>query len=157
MKEPLPRPWRDLWWVIRDALTEISIATGSQASKLGVPVLRSRFSRFFVEMDHLRDWLSTDDDELPHVTEAMVNQFAFNNDQLRVVNALSNTTKHRKRRSGMVADITAITFSPVRAIVNVSYAEGLEHMGVTDALVLARGAIDAWGQFFDKYGITAPS
>ena len=157
LHRPEPRPWRDHWYVIRDAYSECDEAIGPKAASLGLPVIRSRFSRFFVEMDHLRDWLMTDDDELPDITEKVVNDYALNHEMLKIVNAFSNSIKHRKRRSGMVADITEIMFDPMRTTVKVTYSQGDGTFGVIDAMALARRAVEAWGTFFDEHDVSSPS
>jgi len=153
------RPWEAKWVLVKHCLDSLEAAyrdgTGV-SSNLDVELLTTAF---FVECDHLRDWLKGD--LPPGVTESDIESQYWNYTPLERCNAICNSHKHYRRRQlnpsrplPMTARIREVEVSPERkwsVTVLLDWATASAHP--IDALDLARDCVASWRRIFASLNI----
>ena len=65
---PAPRPWWEHWKVVKIALASLGECYRTGVQEIGFDGVNRRTWHFFVECDHLRGWVASDDVNLPQIT-----------------------------------------------------------------------------------------
>ncbi len=150
------RPWTEKWRVVLHCLEELESAYSGDARRLGNVAIDSRVLSFFVECDHVRDWLEGDIASLGGVAPADVASHFQASKPLLTCNAICNTHKHHTRRSGTTARIRDTEVTPTGARVTLEVDWATPHATTVDALDLARDCVASWRAFFTTFGIAEP-
>jgi hypothetical protein len=145
--------WTEKWRTVLHCLDELREAYSGDARQLGHLVIDNRVSTFFVECDHLRDWLKKDARALGSATQMDVDRHYELSQPLQRCNAVCNSHKHHTRRSGITARIrdTSITSTGARVTIEVDWrtADAIK----VDALDLAEECVACWRSFFEAFDI----
>jgi hypothetical protein len=97
-KPKRPQSLREQWQTILHCLEELRVAYSPRGEALGTVEIKSRVETFFVECDHLRDWLKHDLRALPGVTANDIREYALKSSPaLSICYAICNTHKHHTR------------------------------------------------------------
>jgi hypothetical protein len=156
------RPWEEKWQLARDYRDAIA-ALYVGRSNLSSRERQALVTAFFVECDHLRDWLDGDIASLPGVTSNDIYSHFKGSQPLQHCNEICNTHKHysRIRKDGTVAGPTArvreFTANPdgsTQVTIGLEWATPAETP--IDALKLADQCLDSWRAFFKTHGIKEP-
>jgi len=150
------RPWTERWLTVLHRRDALRATYSDSALGLGDSEIDRRAMAFFVECDHLRDWLKGDLNALPGVTAAGIDNHAQGSVPLRRCNAISNTDKHHTRRLGTTARIRETSITPTGARVSIEVDWASPNATTIDALDLANECVESWRSFFTTFGITAP-
>ncbi len=150
------RPWTEKWLLILSRIKALQAVYSGDTHGLGNLEIDSRALDFFVECDHLRDWLEGDLPALPSITPADIDRHFQSSQALRRCNAVCNSHKHHTRRSGTTARIrdTEMTGGKARVTIEVDWASPSAAM--VDALDLAEDCVADWRAFFTAFGIAEP-
>lgn len=148
------RPWLEKWADVTHSLQEVSAAYHG-FEEVGNVELDQRVTRFFVECDHLRDWLIGDHASLSELSEGDVHEHFESSWSLQVCNAICNSHKHHTRRSGMTARIRETSIGPVGGHVTIEVDWASPTATTLDALDLAQQCVDSWRGFLNANGIIA--
>ncbi len=111
---------------------------------------------FFVECDHLRDWLDKDVAALAPAPANDIGAHFRASPALCMCNAICNTHKHHTRRSGTTARIRQTSMSPAGASVSIEVDCASPSPTTVDALDLANDCVKAWRAFFTAFRISEP-
>jgi len=150
------RPWTEKWLTVLNALEAFAITYSVDARQFGNIEIESRAMSFFVECDHLRDWLQGDIASLPAVLDNDIENHFKASMPLVVCNAICNTHKHHTRRSGITARIRETSVTPDGARVTVEIDWATPEASLVDGLDLAEDCVKSWRAFFASFGITEP-
>lgn len=154
------RPWLEKWRFVLhhgDRLRRYYVSDVPDTGNLDVEAWATGF---FVECDHLVDWLSQDVSALGGVTEKEIRDFAESSEALQRCDAICNTHKHHTRGvpTKPTARIGDVEQSGGRWRVTVELDWLLRPNGPTiDALDLADQCVAEWRRFFKLHGTTEPS
>lgn len=145
--------WRRKWAGVigcHDRLKEIYSSPNFAGGNLEAD---QRALDFFVECDHMRDWLEGDLSSLPGVTPRDLDSHFGSSPPLQVCNAICNSHKHHTRRSGTTARIRNTQIRPdgVSITIEVNWATSAAY--TVDALDLADDCVNSWQSFFQRHGI----
>jgi hypothetical protein len=150
------RPWTEKWLTVLQCLEALRALGSGDVRRLGNAQIDNRALMFFVECDHLRDWLEWDVLALGGAVTADIKNHFQSSQPLVVCNAICNSHKHHTRRSGITARIreTLITPDGAKIYIEVDWATA----GATriDAVVLADQCVSSWRSFFSTSNITEP-
>jgi hypothetical protein len=95
------RPWTEKWLTVLHCFDALRATYSGDARQLGNLEIERRALTFFVECNHLRDWLMEDLTTRPGVARADIDKHFQESVPLRRCNAICNTHKHHTRRAGM--------------------------------------------------------
>jgi hypothetical protein len=117
----------------------------------------ARCLNFFVECDHLRDWLKGDVDvAYQGVTADDVHKHFQSSVALQRCNAICNSHKHHTRSSGITARIRSTSITPHGARVAIEVDWARPSRTTVDALELADDCVASWQDFFKTFGLKEP-
>jgi hypothetical protein len=151
------RPWVEKWLTILHCLDALRETYSGDARTLGNVEIENRAQTFFVECDHLRDWLKGDLAALAGVSANDVHQHAMSSQPLRVCNAVCVTHKHHTPWPGRtVARIRDTDITPNGARVTIEVDWATPQATKVDALDLAEDCVKSWRAFFVQFGIVEP-
>jgi hypothetical protein len=161
------RPWQEHWGFVLHHLAKIESAYAGEVG-LGNVEVQARVNSFFVECDHLRDWLKGDVANLPGVSKSHIDDHFKKSIALQRCNAICNTHKHFKRsqtlkdkKKGkpmpMTARILSVNSDRGRYDVIVELDWFGPHAQRYDAKTLAKECVDSWHQFFRDHSIPEPT
>jgi len=152
------RPWTEQWQTILHCLEELRVAYSPRGETLGTVEIKSRVETFFVECDHLRDWLKHDLSALHGVTADDIRGYALRSSPaLSTCYAVCNTHKHHTRDRGRTeAQIREISVSSSGARVAIEIDWASPSATTVDALGLAEDCVQAWSEFFKRFNIVEP-
>jgi hypothetical protein len=150
------RPWTEKWLTVLNCLDKLAEAYGPAGQALGNAEVEARVETFFVECDHLRDWLDKDVAALAPATASDIEAHFLASPALCTCNAICNTHKHHTRRSGTTARIRQTSMSPAGARVSIEVDWALPSATTVDALDLANDCVKSWRSFFTTFGISEP-
>ncbi len=150
------RPWTQKWLAVIHSLDALRDAYGGDARLLGSVAIDSRVESFFVECDHLRDWLVGDVASLSDVVAPDIEQHFTASQPLLTCNKVCNTHKHHTRRSGTTARIRATELTPTGARVTIEVDWATSQATTVDALDLAQDCVTSRRAFFTRFGIAEP-
>jgi hypothetical protein len=151
------RPWTEKWLTILGCLDSLRAAYSGDARTLGNVEIDRRAQTFFVECDHLRDWLKADVAALGGASTADVHGHFQSSTPLQVCNAICVTHKHHTPLAGKtVARIRDTDVTPTGARVSIEIDWATPQATTVDALDLAEDCLASWRAFFSKFGIAEP-
>ena len=150
------RPWVEKWKSTMSRLDALrAVYTRAEEPKSNVDV-DNRALDFFVDCDHLRDWIAEDDVSLPTITWTEVRGHLASSPPLQVCNAICNSHKHHTRASGVTARIRDTEIGPHGARVTIEVGWATPSATTVDALDLAEQCVESWRVFFKAQGISEP-
>jgi hypothetical protein len=123
--------------------------------------LEARVTGFFVECDHLRDWLKGDWRALGGVTKSEIEACWKLSDPLQWCHAVCNTHKHSRRLGGggrpalaneKTAWVREVEISPAKVTIELNWASA--NPTPIDALKLAEQCVQSWTDFFVYFNIS---
>jgi hypothetical protein len=139
-----PRPWRQKWQDVLDALKPIERAYMTQDG-LSTEDVRRDIENFFEACRELADWLwrST------RVSKSIVMKRVRGGHYLRLADAMAQTIKHHTRtgQNAITVSIGEIRIGPDGARVRIDWSKTSGRKGSRDALDLARGCVRSWQRF----------
>lgn len=150
------RPWTQKWLAVINSLGALRDAYSGDARLLGNVEIDSRVESFFVECDHLRDWLKADVAALSGVVAADIDRHFKASQPLLTCNAVCNTHKHHTRRSATTARIRDTELTPTGARVSIEVDWATSQATTVDAMDLAQACVESWRAFFRRFGIAEP-
>jgi len=148
------RPWVEKWQMVLHSLDKVC-EVYANSNGLGTIEIECRVDSFFVECDHLRDWLLWDT-SLPAITETTIDRKVDSTAALSLCRDICNTHKHHTRRSGRTARVRGVAIDAPRATVAIEVDWALPAATTVDALQLAEDCVQSWRDFFDEHGINTP-
>lgn len=160
------RPWVEKWVFMMHHLKRLDEFYDTNVAGSGNLDVEAWATGFFVECDHLVDWLCGDVTALSGVTETDIVNYAKASAALRHADEISNTHKHYRRRpykKGMAPEPTARIGTTDRSstgrwTVTIELDWLTRTTGPTiDARVLARECVEQWRAFFNAHTITEPA
>lgn len=147
-------PWTEKWHSATHCLDQLRSAYS--AWPVTIDELEQRVTTFFVECDHLRDWLKKDLTALNGLTEPDLANHFSSTESLRRCNAICNTHKHHTRDSGTTARIRGTHLSRSGSFVTIEIDWALPSATTEDALELADACLSSWRNFLENAGISVP-
>lgn len=156
LKEGDGRPWQQKW---REVLRLLERLREAYAGGVGdSTAVRQLVNGFFLECDHLVDWMMKDPAFVMKRTATQdIYDYAHKRSvPLQLCDAMCNTDKHRTRRSGHpTAEIDRLDKDP-----SGTWAVSLKvdwparpRIQSRDALRLAEGCVSAWRTYFKRHNI----
>ncbi len=113
---------------------------------------------FFVECDHLRDWLAHDNVNAPQISQSIVDTHRDASPPLQTCSAVCNSHKHHTRRRGQVtARIRDMEITSTAARVTIEVDWSTPSASTVDALDLADQCLASWRSFFSTHGLAEPT
>jgi hypothetical protein len=152
------RPWLEKWRFVLHHLARLRRYYESEVPDTSNLDVEAWATGFFVECNHLVDWLCHDISSLGGVTKRQIRDFASDSEALRRCDAICNTHKHHTRN----------TMKPTARIGDVEQSRGRWQVTVeldwlsrpggptVDALDLADQCVAEWQRFLELHGITNP-
>ena len=139
-----PRPWRQKWQDVLDALKPIERAYTTQEGLSNEDVRRD-IENFFKACRELADWLWED----TSVSKSTVMKRVQKSHYLRLADAMAQTIKHHTRpgQNSITASIAEIRIGSNGARVRIDWSKTNGRKGSRDALDLARGCARSWQRF----------
>ena len=149
-----PRPWRQKWQDLLDALEPINYAYTTKDS-LSNEDVRQDVEHFFQICRELADWLWKNGG----VSKSIVMERLHGSHYLRLADAMAQTAKHhtrtpaRQNPNPITAEIAEIFIGPDGARVRINWSRPSGAKGSRDALDLARGCVRSWQRFLREQGL----
>ena len=143
-----PRPWQQKWQDVVDALHRVEAAYATTEG-LGNEQLRRTVKGFFEICRELADWLW----QSTSLDKDAVMDFVHGDPDLRLADAMAQTTKHHTRTGGITARITGIRVGPDGTSAEIGWSQVSGTNGSEDALELARKSVEAWRRFLAQEGL----
>jgi hypothetical protein len=146
-----PRPWRQKWQDVLDAVELVERDYQPQGS-LGNEKVRRNVEGFFQACRELADWLWQN----AGVTKSKVHERIRQSHYLRLADAMAQTAKHHTRtpasqnQNPITAAIAEIRVGADGARVRIDWSRPNGSRGSRDALELARGCIRSWRRFLHE-------
>lgn len=139
-----PRPWRQKWQDVLDALKPIERAYTTQEGLSNEDVRRD-IEDFFKACRELADWLW----QSTGVSKSTVMKRVHGSHYLRLADAMAQTIKHHTRtgQNPITASIAEIRIGSNGARVRIDWSKTSSRKGSRDALDLARGCVRSWQRF----------
>ncbi len=149
------RPWTEKWQLMLHHLAALERIYSGEG-RHGNLEAESRATSFFVECDHLAEWLWQDVTLRPRLTERVVNDHVETHPSLVTAQDISNTHKHHTRRpEARAARIRKVGLGDqVRLTIELDWAG--PNASTVDALELARQCVADWRGFLTNRGIDEP-
>lgn len=153
---PIPRPWRQKWQDILDALKPVERAYMTRDGLSNEDVRRD-MEDFFRACREMADWLWQN----TSLSKPTVMKRVRSSHYLRLADAIAQTTKHHTRTvtkqnpNPITAGITNILMTPDGgARVQIDWSRPSGSTGSRDGLELARGCIRSWRRFLREQNIS---
>ncbi len=159
------RPWAEKWIFVLHQLERLRAVYDGTDRPRGTLDIEGLAMSFFVECDHLEDWMKRDPAPLPGLTGKQRREFrkavvAFHDSDvaLRQCSNICNAHKHYGRDDGLlVARIRTISELPPGWRVTIDLDWPKPTSPTVDALELADQCVAAWKGFFAANGIHEPT
>lgn len=151
---PSPRPWRQKWQDVLDALKPIERAYETQKGLSNEDVRRA-IEDFFQVCRELADWLW----QSTGASKSTVMKRVHGSHYLRLADAIAQTAKHHTRKptkqnpNPITAGIAEIRIGPGGAQVRIDWSRPNGAKGSRGALDLACGCVRSWRRFLYEQGL----
>jgi len=99
------RPWTEKWQIVRHYRDALAATYSGASGRVGNLEVEGRVQSFFVECDHLQEWLENDVENFAGASKADIQSHVQGSNPLTVCKAISNTRKHHTREWGSTARI----------------------------------------------------
>ena len=148
-----PRPWRQKWQDVLDALKSVERAYESQED-LSIEDVRRDVEDFFQACRELADWLW----QSTAVSKSTVMKRVHGSHYLRLADALAQTAKHHTRKPAkqnpnpITAKIAEISIGSNGARVRIDWSRPSGAKGSRDGRDLACGCARSWHRFLHEQG-----
>jgi hypothetical protein len=149
-----PRPWRQKWQDVLNALKPIEHAYTTQEG-LNSEDVRRDIEDFFQVCRELADWLWQN----TGVSKAIVMKRIRGSHYLRLADGIAQTAKHHTRvttkqnPNPITAGIAELNVGPDGARAQIDWSKPSGAKGERDALDLARGCVRSWQRFLREQGL----
>lgn len=148
------RPWTEKWSLTLFRIDALVRAYAGDDLKSNLEA-ETRALDFFVECDHLRDWLENSESQLGLSPGDVAAHFESSM-ALKTCNAICNTHKHHTRRSGTTARIREVITNPQGSQISIEVDWATPLATTLDALEVADECVASWRSFFAANGIKEP-
>jgi hypothetical protein len=147
------RSWVEKWLSVRKQLERVETACSTSGYK-GIDDVKQAFEGFFIECNHMYDWLRRD--KSTGLTKSDLDKHIFGDHDLKICRGAANVAKHyvRDDPNAMTARIASVAARPTGVEVKLDWAEG-SNSGTEDALDFARRCVVSWEQFLKSKGLSS--
>lgn len=146
------QPWSEKWARAQRRLERVRGMYAGHGEP-GNAALEDELSALFDDCNHLREWLKKDSANLPF-TEDDVDEWFWEDEHLKICNAISNSDKHHTRSgTQMTARIRDTTAGAAGAKVEIEVHWATPDAYAIDGLALAESVVGAFRGFLSQHGI----
>jgi hypothetical protein len=148
------RSWSEKWLSVRKHLERVETACSANGYK-GIDDVSRAFAAFFIECDNMGEWMWQD--KSTGLGKTAVNNYRFNDRDLRTCNGAAIVAKHHARSdpNAMAARLISVGPRPTGVEVTLEWTEGANR-GTEDALKFARRCVASWERFPKSKGLSSP-
>jgi hypothetical protein len=148
------RSWSEKWLSVRKQLERVETACSANGYK-GIDDVSRAFAAFFIECNHMYDWLWQD--KSTGLPKSDVSKYMFADKDLRICSGAAIVAKHHTRDDpGAMTDrLLSVSARPTGVEVMFEWSKG-SSSGTEDALEFARRCVASWERFLNSKGLISP-
>jgi hypothetical protein len=152
-KGAAPRPWTEKWQMVLFRFEDLERCYAGESLRSSLEA-ETRANDFFIECDHLRDWLVNDHASVLGLTEGQIRAYVKSSPALQACYDICNTYKHHTRDHGTTARIKDVQIGLGSRWITYEIDWGAPNAWTVDALDLANECVTSWRDFLKTNGIS---